>query len=340
MASGSGGALLASVAFPVPAGATTNSRIACADVYGPSGLVAAINAANAAGGGIISLAGGCTYTLTAPNNGVDGLPVVTSSVTINGNGSTIARSQAPGTAIFRIFDNDGNLTLNGLMVTGGDADFFDGGGISNQPDATLTLTTSQVVHNTADLGGGIISYTGTTVRMTSSHLSNNTARDGAGMSNQGSAVLTSSQVDNNTATSSNPRAGGIGGGGIANFGSLTLTSTQIKGNVATRDQPSTFPTQGGGVQNGGTLILAASQVTGNTVSSTNGDARGGGIFNDGTVNLTASGVTNNTASAPDGSAQGGGIFKDAGSVNLNGSPVLGNHPDNCAPLNSVTGCIG
>ena len=334
----SGGALLASVAFSGPAGAATNTTVGCGDVYGPRGLVAAINAANASGGGTISLAGGCSYTLTTQNNPSNGLPVVTGSITINGGGSTIARSQAPGTPQFRILDNQGNLTLTGVTVTGGSTNTS--GGILNEANANLTLTTSHVVNNQADTAGGIGNRSGGTVRLISSTLNDNTARSGAGLNSSGTATLTSSQVDDNTAETTHPQGGTVAGGGIVNFGSLTLTSTQVKGNTAVRTQPSTFPTQGGGINNGGTVTLITSQVTGNTISSTDGDVQGGGIYNDGTATLNTSGVTNNTASAPSGSAQGGGIFKASGSVTLNNSAVLGNHPNNCAPLNSVAGCFG
>jgi hypothetical protein len=339
-------AMTASAAFSGPAGATTASRVACGDVYGTTGLVAAINAANAGAGGTISLAGGCTYTLTTPNDSSNGLPVVTSTVTINGNGSSIARSQAPGTADFRIFEVDapGNLTLNMLTVTGGDTTGsagFDGGGIyvaAFTNTAGLTLNNSQVVNNTADLGGGVFNGDSGTVRVSVSRLNNNTARVGGGLSNQGSATLSASQVNNNT-VSGTARGGGIAGGGINNSGFLTASSTQVIGNTAVRSQPSTFSTSGGGLNNTGTLNLAASQVNNNTVSDTNGSAQGGGIFNStGISTLRASTVTHNVATGS--TPNGGGIFNSSGSVALIPGLVFGNGPNNCAPPNSVPGCSG
>ena len=338
------GAVAASVAFSAPAGATITSQVACGDVYGPTGLVAAINAANAGGGGTINLAGACTYTLTTQNNFSNGLPVVTSTITINGLGSSIARSQAPGTAGFRIFEVDppGNLTLNILTVTGGNAS--GGGGIEVNAfhnAAGLTLNNSQIVNNTADNGGGVFNANFGTLRVSVSHLNNNTARVGGGLSNQGSATLLASQVNDNTLTGT-PGAGGLAGGGICNCGSgasLTVTSTQVNGNTAARSQPSTFSTSGGGIRNVGTLNLLASQVSNNTVSDPNGSAQGGGIFNSsGTSTLRASTVTGNVATG--GTPDGGGIFNSSGSVALIPGFVFGNHPNNCAPPNSVTGCSG
>src|SRR6266508_147517 len=75
--------------------------IGCGD---SAGLIAAINTTNSAGADTITLAAGCTYTLTAVNNngvnGPNGLPVLAGALTINGNGATIARSAAVGTPQF------------------------------------------------------------------------------------------------------------------------------------------------------------------------------------------------------------------------------------------------
>ena len=53
-------------------------------------LIAAFAAANTAGGGTINLTSGCIYKLTSADNGENGLPVVTTSIGVNGNGATIA----------------------------------------------------------------------------------------------------------------------------------------------------------------------------------------------------------------------------------------------------------
>src|SRR5690349_12573365 len=97
-------------------GAATSTNVACGD---SAGLVAAVNAANAAGGGTINLAAGCTYSLTTRNNtafGGNGLPVVASPITINGKGATIAGNHTN----FRIIAIDGSsggaLTLNGVTI--------------------------------------------------------------------------------------------------------------------------------------------------------------------------------------------------------------------------------
>jgi hypothetical protein len=140
---------------------------------------------------------------------------------------------------------------------------------------------------------------------------------------QGTLTLNASRVSNNASSRQ-------GGGGIENIrGTVTLNSSQVSGN--------TGGLSGGGIENGGiesgagtsALTLRASSVSGNKAGKD-----GGGIFNGlgSTATLQASSVSGNTAGG-----QGGGIFND-GSVRLLASLVTGNHPGNCAPSGSVSGC--
>src|SRR6478672_7023274 len=81
-------------------------------------LVDAINAANSAGGGTLNLGHRCDYQLTtSPDSSENGLPPITSSITINGNQATI-----DGTKSFRDFEVDGpggSLSARDLTITGG-----------------------------------------------------------------------------------------------------------------------------------------------------------------------------------------------------------------------------
>src|SRR5438094_6596865 len=105
--------LLAWTAF---AGTAFASNIADGDV---AGLIAAINAANTnPGADIINLAPGGTYTLTAEDSPGNGLPAITSQITINGNGAIIQRSSAASTdfRIFLITSATGDLTVNEVTI--------------------------------------------------------------------------------------------------------------------------------------------------------------------------------------------------------------------------------
>jgi hypothetical protein len=52
----------------------------------------------------------------------------------------------------------------------------------------------------------------------------------------------------------------------------------------------------------------------------------------GALKLVNSQVTGNTAAA------GGGIFNNLGTVTLVNALIIGNHPDNCEPTGTITGC--
>ncbi len=124
----------------------------CMDVE----LKQAIQNANAAGAGPhrIELAGQCTYTLNQPDNfwyGPNGLPPISSEITIVGNGATIERNGAAGTPNFRLFYVAGpptptpdvggpwglnkgrlllqDLTLRGGLAKGGNGGVSGGGGM-------------------------------------------------------------------------------------------------------------------------------------------------------------------------------------------------------------------
>ena len=126
--------LVTGVASAVPATAAPAATVSCAS--GQTGLIAAVNAANSAGGGTISLASGCTYNLTAPDNSENGLPVITTRVSVNGNGATV-----DGNGAVRIFEVDegGNLSVQNATLTHGSAGDF-GGAIVNM-SGTVTSTT-------------------------------------------------------------------------------------------------------------------------------------------------------------------------------------------------------
>ncbi len=325
---GTGAALLIFTFIPAAtASASPPNVVSCSS--GGAGLIAAINEANVAGGAI-NLAAGCTYALTAPNNtpspmiGGNGLPVVTSQITINGLRSTIAGNPASAKP-FRIFEvaPTGSLTLQGLTLTGGVGTL--GGAIANN-EGTVVLNHSQVTGNTAVMAGGGIgsgdlgmseAIVGTLTLNSSQVYGNTTGGTGGGIANKfGTAVLNASSVNNNTS--------GASAGGIANVGgALSLNFTQVNNNTAqgggggiasgngsggiTPPALSTLklffsqvnnntsnggPMDGaGGIANGGIATITLSQVNGNTAPGSSG----GGILNHGTMTISASQVNANTA---------------------------------------------
>jgi hypothetical protein len=128
-------------------------------------LIAAITAANRTPEpDTIRLAAG-TYLLTTVDNitnGANGLPSVTSPITLQGVGadqSIIARP--PSAPTFRLLHvaPTGALTVQGLtMTTGRMGSTGVGGGIWNE--GILVLTASKLVDNRADAGGGMANLGG------------------------------------------------------------------------------------------------------------------------------------------------------------------------------------
>jgi hypothetical protein len=287
---------------------------------GAAGLVAAIAAANAGGGGGVNLAPGCTYSLTSANNtapglGASGLPVITTPITINGSGATIAGNNSNFRIIAISGQAGGSLTLNGITVTGGNvsgpgpAGF--GGGIFNLA-GTLRLNNSVVTHNTAsNAGGGIASGTmgpgpGASLTLNNSEVSWNTVPptgQGAGgiLSISGTLTLNNTTVDHNTASGGGGIASGNGNGGGAGS-SIDVNNSVISDNTATGGDQ----TGGGGVSNGGTLRMNNTQLTGNDA----GTGTGGGLLNH------ASATLNNVSATGNSAAVGAGIAQ----INLQGLP--------------------
>src|SRR5215831_5775001 len=368
------GALVAFAGLPASVAlAGTDTTVPC---FGPgggaAGLVAAINAANATGGGAISLAPGCTYTLTAAGSGgplgPNGLPRVTTPITIAGANATITRSSSQQFRILEVDGPGGNLSASALTITGGNAN-QPGGGVFNNA-GTAVLNASRVDHNTSASGGGIASgpgnaappeVTGSSLTLNGSRVDHNEAAEGGpeasagGIVNGGTAVLRGSSVDHNSA------AGGTGAG-IFNHGTMTITGSQITGNTAPTDGAGN-PGMAGGIANvffgypgSGVLTMNGSTVSGNfasgfgggvgnapdstatiTGSSVSGNSTagfGGGVVNQGELAMTGSRVLDNTAAA------GGGIANQGGTVTLTSTRVAGNSPDNCEPPGTIAGCTG
>lgn len=337
-----------------PSGPSTATRRATVNVpsCSTSDLVTAINTVNATGG-TVNLFPGCTYTLTSADNDNNGLPVITSTMTINGFNDTITRSSSA--SLFRIFEVDapGNLTLNRLTLSNGRVPNIGGAILVNGATSELTLNASSVINNTAaTIGGGVFANNGT-VTVNTSTLSGNTAARGGGLeADGGSLVFNTSTITNNTATVT--FGGGVVsvlntatfnatrivnntgpiGGGIAVAGDTTLNNSTVTGNTATTG---IVPLGGGGIYNEARpLTLNASPVNNNHATGTG--SRGGGIFNrfaGAVATLRNSRVSSNTAAD-----NAGGIYNAGGTVNLIPlNSVVNNLPNNCVTSTpAIPGC--
>ncbi len=261
-----GSFILGGLLFAAPTPAIALPVVPC----NATALVNAITAANTAGGGALDLSPTCTYTLTAPNNGQNGLPIITTPIRINGNGSTITRSSVTDFRFFAVVGG-GDLALKLLTLSNGRAG--NGGALSVSNGGSLTLDSSTVTGNTATaVGGGAILNFGT-VAINNSTLSNNTGAQGGALNIQPTATATfkggTVRGNRSLTTIVSPA-----GAGIVNVsGSLTLSDTRLTGNDAIGNNA-----QGGALVNsGGTVVITGGVANENVADGA--DAHGGAISN-------------------------------------------------------------
>jgi len=253
-------------------------------------LIAAINNANAnPAPSTLDLDPGCIYTLTAVDNtatsffggstfdyGENGLPQITTPITINGNDATIIR--ASGTTDFRFFyvTETGNLTINDLTLENGFADGTYPGGGSALPGSGgaiyndgsyLEVNSSTLQANQATFhGGAIFAVEGTTTHINGSMITDNTAPLGGGIFIYHGGLLSvdNSEITDNTAST---RGGGIS----VDFGAeLIVNDSLIASNHSGR--------HGGGIFKDSGWESLPTTITGTTFQDNTADWSGGGVF--------------------------------------------------------------
>lgn len=270
----------------------------------PGALVAAIHSANGSGAAdTLVLAPDCTYRLRAVDNhnrGPNGLPVITSAMTIVGNRAVIKRSINPATPPFRVFfvDTTGDLTLLDLTILNGRASAGSpglrgpdpvlcrgnagrkGGGIFNQ--GTLTLTNITLGGNSAGAGGHGANVCDSRNCDVLAGCHGGVGGAGGGIFNRGVLTVTNSALTDNVSGGGgfggrgentghgSPGANAGAGGGIFNAGSLRLVNTTLsnnKGGIGGNESQDGFDGgmggHGGGIANRGTATLVNSTVHGN-----------------------------------------------------------------------------
>jgi hypothetical protein len=262
--------------------------------------------------------------------GDTGLPVITTKITIQGNGAKITRSKnAPPFRLIAV-SNSGDLTLEHVTLSGAKVlpkdrggaitsygnvtisdsvisgnSGFEGGAVFLE-NGTLTITNSTITNNVANYGGGLTNYNGTLV-MTGSVLSKNKAVPyngnpsfgGGLLSTNGHDTITGSVISGNSASK---------GGGLSVYGSTYIANSTISKNTATD--------KGGGIYNGAghSLTVSGSTITGNRADT------GGGVSNRGTFVLNGGTITKNSAVTYGGGVDNGGSFTDNGTVTANKAP--------------------
>jgi CSLREA domain-containing protein len=316
---------------------TLREAITAANNDTASGVVAGECAAGSAADVIVLSASTQLYTLIAVDNtslGANGLPVVSTTITIEGNGATLQRSGAAGTPDFRLFEvaptgvltvhdlhlrngraqDGGALYNNGGMVTFEDSEVSasvavcDGGGIATFGGGLLFK--SSVAHdNVAGCsGGGVFARSSSFISIYESTLSANVSSAGGGggiMLFETNGILFGSTVDGNTAV--------LDGGGVLTHGAATVT--QIVGSTIVNNRCEPLPPEsmggnGGGIANGRTSNQGAAAP----------------LVAGGVMRIVDSTISNNVGAKNEAlaSAPFGGGIANVGQLEIEGSLILQN----------------
>ncbi len=207
---------------------------------------------------------------------------------------------------------------------------------------SLSITSSVLTNNTADIGGAISAAGSGTLNITDTTISQNSAtstaatRGGGGLSVQSMATnLTNVIIDDNTAAGT--------GGGIYNFtfagaagageSTLTVNGGSITGNSAA---------SGGGIFNENQNVgeLATAILTGVTVSGNTASAAGGGIWSNSALNISGATITSNTATGRGGGVQHENTTQKADIRNSSISGNSGSFGGGVAVLDSAADFVG
>ena len=198
----------------------------------------------------------------------------------------------------------GNLTLTGLIVTGGSAD--GGGGILFDSSGELSLTYSTVSGNSGYIGGGISTESGSVSLFGSTISDNSNFGYGSGggiYTDAGDVSITNSTISGNSSY--------FGGGINTVSGRVSVIDSTIK------DNDTIGFGGGGGIYTSSGVV----SLTNSTISGNNSYAGGGINAASGSVYLTNSTISGNDSSGFNG---GGGILTNVGSVSITNSTISGN----------------
>jgi len=208
--------------------------------------------------------------------------------------------------------NKGTLIIMDSIISGNTA--YEGGGILNELNQSLTITRTIFSNNSAvtipDAPGGSAGAIGNigTLAIDDSTFTNNTSHGGGGAiinAGPGTATISDSSFTGNTTSGD--------GGAIVNFDTtMTIENSTFTSNIVYASNNA-----GGAVYNNGQLTITGGTFTGNNVSLNNG----GAIANLGTLNLAGASISNNSASL------GGAIYNSGLEIAIENTTINENTAD-------------
>ena len=180
-----------------------------------------------AGSGTDTIIVGIDVTLTITDNSINGLPVITSTIIISGDGHTLSRDGAsPSFRFFYLNQSSSILTLQNITVTNGNADTSVGGALHATAGQTM-IESATFSNNQAVNGGAIYRSSNSTLKINNSRFLANQATNGSGGAinlgccTGGTRTILNSLFDGNSATSQ----GGaitVNSGGNSNIANSTF----------------------------------------------------------------------------------------------------------------------
>lgn len=277
--------------------------------------------AQTASGGTVYVSGTVIESSAADTGNQPNDPM-TIAANPGGSSATIAGDPQDTDGLLDV-ESDSPLTLRGLAFQDGVGD-MDGGAITNNDGATLTIDDSSFIDNRAEeeSAGGAIENAfgvGTTGALTisGSTFVGNTAGSLGGAIESGSvdgtgtvSISDSSFSDNTTAGS----GGAIDSGDDGGTGDLTISGSSFTDNKANGTDQTAGVSGGGAITSGdthgtGTVTVTDSTFSGNTAAASGGAILSGGYEDNGAnLAITGSTFTDNSATG-DGEDDGGGAIE-------------------------------
>lgn len=260
------------------------------------------------GADIIALPSGGSFSVNKSVDyyyGYTGLPVINSTITVEGNGSTIQRTGNKDLRFFTVVaysENEGNLTLNDLTLTGGKNEYYSGGAVYSYR-AELTINDCTITGNqSGGTGGGVFAVYGR-LEINDSSITDNESYGGGGVyMGYGSLIINDSTLSGNRAPDS------AGGGVYATAAIVNLSGVTLSDNTAYAGA--------GGMINYSDTSISDSQISGNDAGEL---GLGGGLYLfDATTTLQDVALSGNSA------YRAGGIFVYYGEATIKGSTLSGN----------------
>ncbi len=268
------------------------------------------------GADVIELASAADYVLDQVHtnyDGPNGLPLVTSEITVEGNGSTIERFAAASQFRLIAVTPTGALELRDLTLRNGDAGSWFGGALHSRGGVELIRCT--VTGNAAQGGAGLSNESGT-MTVTNSVVSLNVAVGGGGGIKSGAVEADANLVIEATSVTENEVLDG-GGGAIWAHGAFTselhIMHSAMTSNTAGRST--------GGIRTDDAVV----RIEDTTIDGNSGNWACGGLFlAGGTVEIYRTTISNNTVVNTIDHGTGGGICVADNTTTITNSTISGN----------------